>query len=90
MRKLGLVLDDLDGREVLLLPDCVQAANVMTAMYTQWRVGMSGPIGLDYSALPAVLRLCEIPAKDRGAVFDDIRVMEAEALNTMHEARDRG
>lgn len=44
---------------------------------------MSGATGLDYNALPVVMRLNGVPVKDRGAVFEDIRIMEDAALDTM-------
>lgn len=54
------------------------------AMDTQWRVGMSGATGLDYAALPVVLRLSELPRKSWPEVFQDIRLMERAALNEMN------
>ena len=55
-------------------------------MQTQWRIGMAGPTGLDYAALPAVLSLCGIDAADHTDTFEALRVMEAEALDVMREA----
>lgn len=55
-------------------------------MRTQWRVGMSGATGLDYSALPEVWRRTKTPKRDRDAVFDDLRVIEIGALNAMNES----
>jgi hypothetical protein len=65
----------------------VASINVMIAMSTQWRMGMSGPTGLDYNALPAVMRLSGVSAKDRAEVFDDIRTMEDVALQTIRESK---
>lgn len=56
-------------------------------MSTQWRTGAFGATGLDYNALPAVLRLIGIPKKSRQSVFQDLRVMEAEALLVMSESK---
>lgn len=52
-------------------------------MSTQWRVGMAGATGLDYNALPAVLRLSEVQRKDWPAIFDDLRILEDAALALM-------
>lgn len=60
---------------------------VFIAMATQWRVGMAGAIGLDYAAIPAVLRLCAIPRARHADIFDDLRAMEAEALDYFKEQR---
>lgn len=59
--------------------------NAFTACQTQWRVvaGMSRAfwLGLDYSAVDVVLRRRNLPDQ----VFEDLRVMEAEALRTFNE-----
>lgn len=47
---------------------------------TQWRVGMSGPYGLDYNVLPFALRACGIPRADWPDTFDGVRVAESVAL----------
>jgi len=60
----------------------------MDSMGTQWRMGAGGATGLDYGVLPNVMRLVGVPVKDRPGVFQDIRVMESEAIAVMAEARD--
>ena len=57
------------------------------AMSTQWRVGMSGATGLDYGALPGVLRMSGIARKDWAEVFEGVRVMEDAALQVMQKAK---
>ena len=54
----------------------------------QWRIGMGGPTGLDYSALPFVFDLHEVKRKKRQDVFDAIRQMEDEALRVMQEQNE--
>ncbi|MFS1292000.1 DUF1799 domain-containing protein [Pseudomonas piscis] len=54
-------------------------------MSTQWRVGACGATGLDYGALPSVIRMCGVPVSSRQSIFSDIRQMEAEALAVMVE-----
>nr|DAU22189.1 MAG TPA: protein of unknown function DUF1799 [Caudoviricetes sp.]DAV07392.1 MAG TPA: protein of unknown function DUF1799 [Caudoviricetes sp.] len=49
---------------------------------------MAGATGLDYAALTAVMDFHGIPAKKRRRLFDDIRLMEAEALEVMKERAD--
>lgn len=85
----GLTLDDLDDT-VGIYPDNDAAVDVFVALGTQWRVGMGGPTGLDYAALPAVLRLRGVPRADWPDTFDCVRVMEAEALRVMHEGKNHG
>ena len=57
------------------------------ALSTQWRTGMSGATGLDYAAVPAVLRLCGVKRADEGTVFEGLRVMEDVALAAMRSAK---
>lgn len=56
-------------------------------MGTQWRMGMNGPIGLDYGVLHSVLRMTQVPRSQWSHVFDGIRVMEEAALGVMHAER---
>ncbi|CAI8820944.1 DUF1799 domain-containing protein [Pseudomonas sp. IT-P100] len=69
-------------------PDNWKSFLVMDSMWTQWRTGACGATGLDYGVLPDVMKLVGVPVKDRPRVFQDIRVMESEAIAVMAEARD--
>lgn len=61
----------------------------MVAMATQWRyAGMTAlAAGLDYAAMPAVLRLVGVPRSEWGQVFEDLRVMEDAAMAVMNRKR---
>lgn len=65
--------------------DNLETVNVFIAMGTQWRAGMGGATGLDYSALPAVMDFVGVAKKARSAVFDGLRTMEEAALECMHK-----
>lgn len=54
-------------------------------MSTQWRVGMAGATGLDYGALPEVLRMSGVPRSKWPEIFESIRVMEDAALEAMRK-----
>ncbi len=69
-------------------PDDVETVNTFIAMETQWRIGMSGPTGLDYAALPAVLKMMDIGRKRHAYVFEGLRVMEEQALEEMQRLRE--
>lgn len=84
----GLSLDDLDDTAVLVWPDNVPAVNAFVCMATQWRMGPSDPIGLDYNPLESVLRLSGLPEALWHDAFEGLRVMEAEALMIMGERRN--
>lgn len=71
--------------EFLVWPDNWQAVDVFIAMGTQWRVGMGGPVGLDYGALETVMRLVGVKRADRSDVFAAVRIMEGAALAAMTE-----
>lgn len=72
---------DIDDVEVV--PDVWESCLVFSAMSTQWRVGMNGATGLDYSVIPNLLELLNI--KNKATVFDDLRVMELKALELMNK-----
>lgn len=52
---------------------------------TQWRVGMCGPTGLDYSVLPFIFRARGIARAEWPRALDDIRAMEQAALDEMQQ-----
>ena len=83
----GFTVDEAGGPAEEVWPDNVATVNVFVAMSTQWRVGMGGPTGLDYAALPPVLRLLGVPTADRADVFDGLRTMEDAALETMRKSK---
>lgn len=56
-------------------------------LMTQWRMGMAGPVGLDYTAIPAVMDLRDIPREERSELFDDLRVMESAALEQLRSTK---
>lgn len=49
---------------------------------------MGGATGLDYTAVLAVMREYGWSKAKRRRIFEDVRVMEAEALAVMAENRD--
>lgn len=46
---------------------------------------MAGATGLDYNALPGVMRLIGVPTAERADVFESVRIMEDVALSKMRE-----
>lgn len=83
----GLTKADIPDVEFEVWPDIWPAFLLFEAMSTQWRVGMGGPIGLDYNAIPAVAQLLGMKKTDTTKAFQDIRVMEAEAMLVMSESK---
>lgn len=64
-------------------PDTAAALALFTRLGTQWRIGMGGATGLDYTAVSAVLTRQRLPPAEEDALFEDIRVMESAALAAM-------
>jgi hypothetical protein len=66
-------------------PEHVQAVEVFAALLTQWRMGpMGGVVGLDYSAIPPTLELMGVAPDNRRELFEQIRVMENEAVKVIN------
>lgn len=80
---MGFTLEDLATDAVEIWPENVQAYELFCAMDTQWRIGMAGPTGLDYAALPMALRMIGAARADWQQLMADIRVMESAALQAM-------
>lgn len=83
MATAGLVEEDLAGEDAEVWPENLSAYGLFCALSTQWRIGMAGPTGLDYGAIPAVLRLQRVPRAEWSSLFEDIQVMERQALKAM-------
>lgn len=85
MAEFGLTDEDYADDMVGVFPDNIPAVNVFIAMSTQWNVGPAGPIGLRYEVLPEIWKRTGIKPADRGAVFDDLRVLEDAALEAIRQ-----
>ena len=76
-----------------LWPEHAGALRLWADLSTQWRVavGMSAawPLGLDYSAAEAYLRVEGIRGQERRERFAELRVMERTALRVWAEERAR-
>ena len=81
----GLKLEEIPVEEVLIWDINWDTFNLFYSMTTQWRVGMGGAVGLDYSVIPTVGKLLGFKTKKINEMFPDLRVMENEALVTMGE-----
>ena len=51
---------------------------------TQWRVGMGGIIGLDYTS---VIEMIKIYSKDSIAMLENIQIIEAAALQVLNKEK---
>jgi uncharacterized membrane protein len=79
----GLTVEEAGGPDVEVWPDNKKAVNTFIAMATQWRIGMNGATGLDYAALPFVMRRTGVTTAEHDDVFESLRIMEDAALETI-------
>jgi hypothetical protein len=68
-----------------IFPDNWKSVSLFRDMLTQWRVGMSGVIGLDYNVLPVIWNARRIKSAERSDLLDDLQVMEGAALRHLQE-----
>ena len=76
---------DLPDIEHEVLADVWPAFRLFEALSTQWRFGVGGPVGLDYGAIPSTGYLLGMKRHEITSAFQDLRVMEAEALLIMSQ-----
>jgi hypothetical protein len=84
---LGLSEADLD--DVQVWPENWPVFSLFTRVQTQWRLGPGGATGLDYMVVMRLLDRMTLTDEQYDAWLDDIRLMEGEALQAMHETTDR-
>lgn len=83
---MALPADDRDDN-FEVFPENWEAVQMFVRCQTQWRIGMAGPIGLDYGAVNWLLRLYEV--EDHRSVLEDLQTMEAAVLATMSKRSGR-
>lgn len=89
--RFGVPVDLLDDAENFrhadqgVYHDNMATVETFCDMLTQWRMGPTGPTGLDYQALPVVFRIRRIPRADHGDIFSGVQVMERAALKRILE-----
>lgn len=82
-----IVEQTVSRRGLEVYPDAWTAVVVFCDLLTQWRMGFGGPIGLDYQAIPVVLRLRLVPESDWPEIFIDLQILEDAALAALAEQR---
>ncbi|MDR2213947.1 MAG: DUF1799 domain-containing protein [Pseudomonadales bacterium] len=71
--------------ETPIWPENELAYNTFTRLLTQWRVGLNGATGLDYTAVLAFIRTLRLPRVEADELFADIQLMESWALAALAE-----
>jgi hypothetical protein len=90
----GLTREDFAGVEGFntfwVFPQNWQAVSIFSRdLSTQWRLGFSGPSGLDYSAVMSVFRIRRVPRSQWEDLFDCLQIMEAARLNQLVELHEQ-
>jgi hypothetical protein len=65
-------------------PENEAAVTLFCQLGTQWRIGMGGPIGLDYGPVFALMNRMDLTRAQYDQLFSDIRELEQSALTTMN------
>ena len=62
---------------------CWPAVEIFLRCQTQWRISMSGIVGLDYVAILGVLNLYKI--KEQQQVLEDLQIIETTVVKLMNK-----
>lgn len=81
----GLRPEDFDDESFEMWPENEAAISLFASVSTQWRVGMNGPTGLDYNVLFARMDRMKLSEEAHERLFQDMRVVEAEALKMIKQ-----
>lgn len=84
---LGLRVEDYEPPECDLWDENWPVVKLFTQCETQWRMGMNGPIGLDYNVVFHELDRQGLDGLEYDETMASVRIMEAEALTILRERR---
>jgi|TARA_Y100000033_G_C2688177_1_gene82412 hypothetical protein len=65
-------------------PEHEQVTEIFIRCSSQWRCGMSGPIGLDYVAVRWICEIYNVPKADLPQLLEDLQIMEGEAVKILN------
>jgi hypothetical protein len=85
---MGFRPEDYETDDVELWPENEAAIGLFSSLSTQWRVGAGGPTGLDYNVLFYRMDRMRLSDEAHQQLFDDIRVIESEALQILNQKQD--
>lgn len=80
---LGALLGPKVPPVVDVWPENWPAVDLFVRIGTQWRVGMGGASGLDYSVVWKMIERMRLSQDEEENLFEDIRYLEGEALKAM-------
>jgi hypothetical protein len=80
----GLTEDDV-AKTLVVFEENAQVYHLFLYMQTQWRVGMGGPLGLDYGVAMRKMDRMRLSDSEYDHMEADLRLMEFAALEAMRE-----
>lgn len=83
-----MTLEDFAHESFDLWPENEESISLFSSVSTQWRMGMGGPTGLDYNVLFARMDRMKLDDQAYEHLFQDIRVIESEALSILNKRDD--
>ncbi len=66
-------------------PDNIRAASLFQSLRTQWRVGMGGPVGIDFLVAYSRMDRMSLSPEEYDHLDRDLQIMEDEALRVISE-----
>jgi hypothetical protein len=85
MAAFGFSPSDYADEVIEIWPENERAIALFSSVSTQWRVGMGGPTGIDYNVIFSRLDRMHLTDPEYEQMFDDIRVIESEALAILNK-----
>jgi len=82
-----LSLSDFDDDIFEVWTENVEAYRLFDMLQTQWRIGSSGPTGLDYNVLFTAMALNNTSNTRQVELLADIRVMESAAIAEIYRKK---
>jgi hypothetical protein len=81
----GLAVPEVEQRPETfgLLAENAEAIGWFMKLQTQWRMGMNGPVGLDYGVFIQWAKDEGVRRQDRLWLLEDLRLVEREFLGVM-------
>jgi hypothetical protein len=81
----GLAVPEVEAKPETfgILAENCEALVWFMKLLTQWRVGMNGPIGLDYGVFIQCAKDEGVKRSDRVWILEDLRLLEREYLAAM-------
>lgn len=85
MAAIGLRPEDYVPECIELWPETEKSVSLFSSVSTQWRMGFSGPIGLDYNVVLNLMDRMKLSQRDFDDQFYDLRIAESEALSIINK-----